>query len=75
MRKAGRLHIAVVALAVAGVGLTGCSQDRWCEYDATDTKVADSYCEKGTPGYEWEPDSDHKTKTKKKKSKSTSKRK
>ncbi|NKY32463.1 hypothetical protein HGA13_05150 [Nocardia speluncae] len=56
---------AVIALA-AGLGSAACSSDRWCEFDATDTKVADSYCEKGTPGYEWEPDSDGDGKSKKK---------
>lgn len=63
---------AVIALA-AGLGTAACSSDRWCEFDATDTKVADSYCEKGTPGYEWEPDSDGKSKSKKSKT-TTSKR-
>ncbi|MBF6348387.1 MULTISPECIES: hypothetical protein [Nocardia] len=63
---------AVITLA-AGLGSAACSSDRWCEFDATDTKVADSYCEKGTPGYEWEPDSDGKGKSKKTKS-TTSKR-
>ncbi|MFI1460112.1 hypothetical protein [Nocardia carnea] len=63
---------AIIALA-AGLGSAACSSDRWCEFDATDTKVADSYCEKGTPGYEWEPDSDGKSKSKKSKS-TTSKR-
>ncbi|MEU4838906.1 hypothetical protein [Nocardia testacea] len=65
----------VIALA-AGLGSVACSSDRWCEFDATDTKVADSYCENGTPGYEWEPDSDGKNNSKKKPSKpTTSKRK
>lgn len=62
----------VIALA-AGFGSVACSNDRWCEFDATDTKVDNSYCEKGTPGYEWEPDSDGKSKSKKSKS-TTSKR-
>ncbi|NUS91251.1 MAG: hypothetical protein HOQ36_02385 [Nocardia sp.] len=52
-----------VAIALAaGLGSVACSSNRWCEFDATDTKVADSYCENGTPGYEWEPDSDGKKK-------------
>lgn len=63
---------AIIALA-AGLGSAACSSDRWCEFDATDTKVADSYCEKGTTGYEREPDSDGKSKTKKPKT-TTSKR-
>lgn len=74
MRKARRLSIAATAVVIAGTGLTACSQDRWCELDATDTKVANSFCEKGTPGYEWEPDADghSSTKTKKKSSKKSS---
>lgn len=63
---------AVLALA-AGLGSAACGNDRWCEFDATDTKVDNSYCEKGTPGYEWEPDSDGKSKSKKSKT-TTSKR-
>ncbi|SEG82446.1 hypothetical protein SAMN04489712_11527 [Thermomonospora echinospora] len=61
-----RLAALTAMLVLAGTGLTACSSDRWCEYDATDTKVADRYCEQGTPGYEWEPDSDGKTKSKRK---------
>jgi hypothetical protein len=75
--KKVRLAALTMTLAVAGMGLTACSSDRWCEFDATDTKVADRYCEQGVPGYEWEPDSDGKTKTKtkvKSKTKSKSKR-
>lgn len=71
-----RAAAATLVLAVTAAGLTACGGDRWCEFDATDTKVADSFCEKNTPGYEWEPDSDGKTKTKVKrstKSKSSSK--
>lgn len=72
MRKARQLSTAMAAVVIAGAGLTGCSQDRWCELDATDTKVADSYCEKGTPGYEWESDGDgHKSKKSKKSKKTT----
>lgn len=70
MRKARRLSIVATAVIIAG-GLTACSNDRWCEFDATDTKVADSFCEKNTPGYEWESgDGGHSsTKVKKRKSK------
>lgn len=56
---------AIVVLA-AGLGSAACGDSRWCEFDATDTKVADSYCEKGTPGYEWESDSDGHGKPKRK---------
>lgn len=69
-----RLGLAVVTLAVVAGGLTACSSnDRWCEHDATDQVVDDSYCEKNTPGYEWESDSGG-TKVKKKKSSSSSKK-
>lgn len=63
MKRGTRLR-AVTATTVivlaAGLGMAACGKNRWCEFDATDTKVADSYCENGTPGYEWEPDSDGK---------------
>ncbi|WP_460303042.1 hypothetical protein [Actinocorallia aurea] len=65
-----RMGLSIMVLAVFGLGLTACGGgDRWCELDATDQVVADSYCEKNTPGYEWEDDSSssHSTKTKKKK--------
>ncbi|GAA0939922.1 hypothetical protein [Actinocorallia libanotica] len=67
-----RLALSVAALAVVASGLTACSDksDRWCEHDATDTVVANSFCEKNTPGYEWEDDSSGK----KKKKKTTSKK-
>ncbi|WP_459546818.1 hypothetical protein [Nocardia sp. X0981] len=65
---------AVIVLA-AGLGTAACgNKDRWCEFDATDTKVDNSYCEKNTPGYEWEPDSDGKSKTKKPGKSTTTKR-
>lgn len=52
-----------VALAltglVAAVGLTACGENRWCEHDATDTKVSDRYCKNNTPGYEWESGGGH----------------
>ncbi|MFG1998346.1 hypothetical protein ACGFNU_04275 [Spirillospora sp. NPDC048911] len=67
MSKA-RSAILAGTVLVAGLGLGACSEKRWCEQDATDTKVANKYCEDGTPGYEWEPDSDKKKKKKKKKS-------
>ncbi|MBA9001950.1 MULTISPECIES: hypothetical protein [Thermomonospora] len=65
----GRLAAMAVTLAVAGGMLTACSsEDRWCEHDATDTRVADRYCEQNTPGYEWESgDGGSKTKVKKRK--------
>ncbi|MES9536821.1 MULTISPECIES: hypothetical protein [unclassified Actinomadura] len=47
--------LALVGL-VAAFGLTACGQDRWCEHDATDTKVSDRFCKNNTPGYEWESD-------------------
>ncbi|MGW5386449.1 hypothetical protein [Nocardia sp. NPDC003963] len=65
--------IVVITLA-AGLGSAACGSKRWCEFDATDTEVADSYCEKGTPGYEWEPDSDGKNSKKKPSKPTTSKR-
>jgi len=42
-------------LALTGT-VTACSSSggRWCEHDATDTRVADRYCEQNVPGYEWE---------------------
>ncbi|MBF6540734.1 hypothetical protein IU418_26360 [Nocardia farcinica] len=46
------------AVTLAALGLTACGDDRWCEHDDTDTRVADSYCAADTPGYEWEPDFD-----------------
>ncbi len=51
---------------VAGVAVSACGESRHCEHDATDTTVADSYCEKNTPGYEWESGSDGKSKKRKK---------
>ncbi|REE97152.1 hypothetical protein [Thermomonospora umbrina] len=62
-----RVAALTVTLALAGGTLTACSEDRWCEQDATDTKVADRFCEQGVPGYEWEPDGDGKKKKKKRK--------
>jgi hypothetical protein len=53
---------------VSLLGLSACSSDRWCEHDASDTRVSDSYCEKNTPGYEWESDGDSSNKRKKRKS-------
>lgn len=63
MRNIRRLTAITTLLAVTGTGLAGCSS-RWCEEDATDRRVADSYCEKGTAGYEWEPDGDDHKKVK-----------
>lgn len=69
-----RLALAAVTLALIGGGLTACSSDkeRWCEHDATDTVVDNSYCEKNTPGYEWEEGSSS-TKVKTKKTSKSSK--
>ncbi|MEO3785287.1 hypothetical protein ABGB12_18305 [Actinocorallia sp. B10E7] len=69
-----RLALSVVTLAVVAGGLTACSEkERWCEHDATDTVVDNSYCEKKTSGYEWEEESSGSTKVKTKKSKKASK--
>jgi hypothetical protein len=54
-------------MLVAGLTVTACGESRHCEHDATDRTVADSFCEKNTPGYEWESGGDSKTKTKKRK--------
>lgn len=49
-------------VVVAALLLTGCNNsskaDTWCEQDYSDTRVDDSLCVNGTPGYEWEPDGD-----------------
>ncbi|WP_280426793.1 hypothetical protein [Nocardia carnea] len=55
--------IAALLLTTALIS-TGCGKDRWCELDATDTRVDNAFCENGTPGYEWEPDSDKGTSVK-----------
>ena len=75
MSKVRRLSVTAVIAVVVGAGLTACSGDRWCEHDATDTRVADRFCERNTPGYEWEG-SGHKSKKTKsgKKAKSSSTR-
>jgi hypothetical protein len=53
MSKTRPVALALTGL-VAAFGLTACGQDRWCEHDATDTKVSDRFCKNNTPGYEWE---------------------
>ncbi|MFI0354344.1 hypothetical protein [Actinomadura sp. 9N407] len=53
-------------LLVAGLAVSACGESRHCEHDATDRTVADSFCEKNTPGYEWESGSDSKKKKRKK---------
>ncbi|GLW64559.1 hypothetical protein Arub01_28030 [Actinomadura rubrobrunea] len=69
MRKAPFPLLATGAL-IATLTLGGCGgSDRWCEHDATDTRVDDSYCEKNTPGYEWEYDDGKSKKKSKTKSK------
>jgi hypothetical protein len=60
MHKVRRLSVTAAIAVIVGAGLTACSSDRWCEHDDTDTRVADSYCDRNTPGYEWETDSKHK---------------
>lgn len=56
---------AATLLAVA-LSVSACDRtDRWCERDATDEVVDNSYCDQGMAGYEWEPDHD-KPKSKKK---------
>lgn len=65
MRKFGLL-VASFAVVTSGFAVTACSSSRHCEHDATDAEVDDSFCEKGTAGYEWEDDSSsHKSKKKK----------
>jgi hypothetical protein len=60
----------IVALAVSASALTACGgSSKWCEFDSTDQVVADSFCQAGTPGYEWETGSDS---TKKKHQRKTS---
>ncbi|QFG27199.1 hypothetical protein F7P10_21215 [Actinomadura sp. WMMB 499] len=58
-----------MTVVVAAFGLTACGGDgdRWCEHDATDTRVSNSHCENNEPGYEWESDGDSGKKSKKKK--------
>lgn len=58
MKHQIRITALIAGISLAGLGVTACGDTRWCEEDQTDIKVADSYCENGTPGYEWEPDSD-----------------
>lgn len=69
--RAKASSVAVVVAAALALGLSSCSRtERWCELDEGDVLVANSYCESGTPGYEWEPDHD-KPKAKKKPKKTT----
>jgi uncharacterized protein YcfL len=61
MRK---ISLSIASLALLASVLTGCSSDtKWCEFDATDQVVNDSFCKNKVPGYEWE----HGSKSKKKK--------
>ncbi|MGS2810802.1 hypothetical protein [Nocardia sp. MW-W600-9] len=56
----------LVFTVLAGLGTTSCSRsERWCERDQGDVLVENSYCERGVPGYEWEPDHDKPKKKKK----------
>ncbi|WP_131737257.1 hypothetical protein [Actinomadura roseirufa] len=66
-----RSAVLAVTVLVAGLGLSACSEKRWCEHDATDTRVSDRYCKNGTPGYEWESGG-HKKRKKPKKTKTKS---
>jgi hypothetical protein len=72
MLRVRRLSVTAAVAIIVGAGLTACSDNRWCEFDATDTTVADRYCERNTPGYEWESGSSHKSHKKKKPHKSKS---
>ncbi|MGI5216227.1 hypothetical protein [Nocardia sp. CA-290969] len=56
-----RIGGALCIAALAGLSLTACVDREWCEHDATDTQVDDTYCEQAVPGYEWETagDDDH----------------
>lgn len=50
-----KIKATIIAVAVGASALTACgTSERWCEFDRTDTVVADSFCKAGTPGYEWE---------------------
>jgi hypothetical protein len=52
MRK---ISVSIASLALLASGLTGCSSDsKWCEFDATDQVVSDTFCKNKVPGYEWE---------------------
>ncbi|TDE25331.1 hypothetical protein [Actinomadura sp. 6K520] len=57
-----------VVVAVAGLTACGGGKNRWCEHDATDQRVSNSYCERGAAGYEWESDGGKKKIKKSKKS-------
>ncbi|HLV73148.1 hypothetical protein FHX41_5982 [Actinomadura hallensis] len=71
MRKTRPVAVALAALVLVS-GLSACGgKNRWCEHDATDRRVADSYCERGVAGYEWETGSDKKKNKKVKKVKKT----
>ncbi|WP_069166854.1 hypothetical protein [Nocardia altamirensis] len=59
MRRRIFAALAIVAMALSlTVACSRSTTTRWCEFDATDTVVEDSFCLNNTPGYEWEPDSD-----------------
>ncbi|MDL4773389.1 hypothetical protein [Actinomadura xylanilytica] len=66
MIKARSVGLALSAVLVAGLGTSACSQQRWCEHDASDTVVSDRYCKNKTPGYEWETGTHKKQKKHKK---------
>jgi hypothetical protein len=61
MRRRLFAALAIIAMAAsltAACGRSSSVSTRWCEFDATDTVVDNSFCQNNTPGYEWEPDSD-----------------
>ena len=65
-----KIKIAAIALLTSASMLTACGSgdSQWCEFDSTDQVVNDSFCQAGTPGYEWEHGSDSSKRKKIKKS-------
>jgi hypothetical protein len=55
-----KIKSTIFAIAVSANVLTACGggNSQWCEFDSTDQVVDDSFCQAGTPGYEWEHGSD-----------------
>ncbi|MEV3926987.1 hypothetical protein [Actinomadura coerulea] len=55
MRRMWAALVAALFSVTLVLGLTACDgKHRWCEWDSTDTRVPNRYCEDGLPGYEWE---------------------